>query len=111
MAIGGLMVIRLLLRFFQPPSRATPPTRADLLATALHVAFYAAIIGQAALGFVVSYLTFSVAPLHVIGSKVILTMVAVHFAAATWHTLIKRDATIDRMIFPRKDEPVTWTAK
>ena len=106
-AIGGLMILRLLLRIMQPPSRAIPPTGADLLAKARHFAFYAAIIGQAALGFVASYLSFSVAPLHVIGSKVILMMVAIHFAAAAWHTLIKRDGTIDRMILPRKDEPVT----
>lgn len=111
LAIGGLMVLRLLLRIMRPPSPAIPQPGADLLAKALHFAFYAAIIGQAALGFVASYLTFSVAPLHVIGSKVILMMVAMHFAAAAWHTLIRRDATIDRMILPRKDEPVTWTVK
>ncbi|MBB3319761.1 cytochrome b561 [Rhizobium sp. BK181] len=107
LVIGGLMVLRLLLRIMQPPTRATPLTRADLLATALHIAFYTAIIGQAALGFVASYLTFSVAPLHVIGSNVILMMVAIHFTAAAWHTLIKRDATIDRIILPRTDEPAT----
>ncbi|WP_431323570.1 cytochrome b [Rhizobium sp. YTU87027] len=110
-AIGGLMVLRLVLRIMQPPSRATPQTGADLLAKALHFAFYAAIIGQAALGFVASYLTFSVAPLHAIGSKVILMMVAIHFTAAAWHTLIKQNGTLDRMILPRKDEPDTRTVK
>ena len=66
-------------------------------AQALHLAFYAAIIGQASLGFVASYLTFSVAPLHVAGSWIILGMVAVHVAAAAWHTLVLKDDTLDRM--------------
>ncbi|WP_028748543.1 cytochrome b [Rhizobium mesoamericanum] len=107
MAIGGLMVMRLFLRIMQPPSGSASSTGTELLAKALHVCFYGAIIAQAALGFVASYLTFSVAPLHVIGSKMILTIVAIDFTAAAWHTLIKRDGTIDRMILPRNDEPAT----
>jgi cytochrome b561 len=66
----------------------------------LHLAFYAAIIGQASLGFVASYLWFGVAPLHVAGSWVILSMVAIHVAAAAWHTLVLRDDTLDRMAPP-----------
>ncbi|GAA3113241.1 cytochrome b [Rhizobium viscosum] len=107
MAIGGLMGLRLLLRITRPPSPAASPMGAGLLAKALHFGFYAVIIAQATLGFVASYLTFSVAPLHVIGSNVILAMVALHFTAAAWHTLIRRDATLDRMILPRNDQTAT----
>jgi cytochrome b561 len=96
MAIGALMGVRLLVRLFGAPA-AAPRSRAARVARALHLAFYAAIIGQASLGFIASYLTFSVAPLHVVGSWVILGMVALHVAAAAWHTLVLRDGTLDRM--------------
>jgi cytochrome b561 len=29
-------------------------------------------------------------------------MVALHLAAACWHTLVARDETVDRMVFPRR---------
>jgi cytochrome b561 len=91
------MVIGLLFRA-APAERPTTP--AAMAARALHLGFYAAIIGQACLGFVASYLTFSVAPLHVVGSWVILGMVALHVAAAAWHTLVLKDETLDRMTHP-----------
>jgi cytochrome b561 len=96
MAIGALMGVRLLVRLFGSPA-AAPRSGAARVARALHLAFYAAIIGQASLGFIASYLTFSVVPLHVVGSWVILGMVALHVAAAAWLTLVLRDGTLDRM--------------
>jgi cytochrome b561 len=96
MAIGALMGVRLLVRLFGAPAES-PKSGAAVVARTLHLAFYAAIIGQASLGFIASYLTFSVAPLHVAGSWVILGMVALHVAAAAWHTLVLRDGTLDRM--------------
>ena len=100
MAIGFLMGVRLIVRLVGGRI-ATPDTRMAKAAQALHLAFYAAIIGQASLGFVASYLTFSVAPLHVAGSWIILGMVAVHVGAAAWHTLVLKDDTIDRMMRPQ----------
>ena len=97
MAIGFLMGVRLLVRLFRAAPTERPKTPAAIAARALHLAFYGAIIGQACLGFVASYLTFSFAPLHVIGSWVILGMVALHVAAAAWHTLVLKDDTLDRM--------------
>jgi cytochrome b561 len=97
MAIGFLMGVRLLVRLFSGAASTTPESASALAARALHLAFYAAIIGQALLGFVTSYLTFSVAPLHVAGSWIILAMVFVHVLAAAWHTLVLKDDTIDRM--------------
>ena len=96
MAIGLIMGVRLLVRLFRgvPAEKQSPSA---IAARALHLAFYAVIIGQACLGFVASYLTFSVAPLHVAGSWIILGMVAIHVAAAVWHTLVLKDDTIDRM--------------
>lgn len=97
MAIGVLMGIRLLARLFGGAPTATSRTVSAIAARLLHLGFYAAIIGQACLGFVASYLTFAVAPLHVAGSWIILGMVALHVAAAAWHTLVLKDDTLDRM--------------
>jgi cytochrome b561 len=75
----------------------------------MHFGLYGTIILQATLGFIASSLTLSVAALHVIGSNVILITVALHFRAAVRHTLIASDETLDRMITPRSDQPMTWT--
>ncbi|WP_064710694.1 cytochrome b [Rhizobium bangladeshense] len=101
-AIGLLMGLRLVLRVVQPPQTNQPSTWAGRAATMLHYAFYAAIIGQACTGFLASYFWFRIAPYHVVGSKIILAMVALHFAAAAWHTLVARDETVDRIVFPRR---------
>ena len=102
MVIGLLMGVRLVLRLLQPPETNGPNSWAERAAKALHYGFYAAIIGQACMGFVASYLSFAIAPYHVIGSKIILAMVALHLAAAAWHTLVARDETVDRMVFSRR---------
>lgn len=96
MAIGFLMGVRLLVRLFGNFDAAASKSTSAIAARTLHLAFYAAIIGQACLGFVASYVTFSVAPLHVAGSWVILAMVFIHVLAAAWHTLVLKDDTIDR---------------
>ncbi|CAN7228310.1 cytochrome b [Rhizobium sp. LjRoot254] len=97
MAIGTLMGLRLIVRLRRP--KAVPQRcMMGLAARALHWAFYAAIIGQASLGFVASYLWFGVAPLHVAGAWIILCMVVLHVAAAFWHALVKRDDVLDRML-------------
>ncbi|MFF0950841.1 cytochrome b [Rhizobium leguminosarum] len=101
MAIGLLMGVRLVLRLLQPVEIRPPGTWAGRAATALHHAFYAAIIAQACMGFVASYFWFGIAPYHVVGSRIILAMVALHFVAASWHTVVARDETVDRMVFPR----------
>ncbi|AJD41656.1 hypothetical protein C9413_04670 [Rhizobium sp. SEMIA 4085] len=102
-AIGALMVSRLSLRVIHRSALKHPAkSPADRLARAMHFAFYAAIIAQAAMGFVASYLWFGIAPVHVLGSRVILALLALHIAAAAWHTFFWRDETVDRMIFPRR---------
>ena len=103
-AIGLLMGMRLVLRILRPTEPTAPGTWAARAATALHHAFYAAIIAQACMGFVASYFWYGIAPYHVVGSKVILAMVALHLAAAVWHTLVARDETVDRMIIPRQKQ-------
>ena len=104
MAIGALMATRLMVRLRRPRT-SLPSNPIDFAALALHWGFYAAILCQAALGFVASYLWFGVAPLHVIGSWVILGMVALHVAAAFWHTLVRKDGTLDRILLPTDETP------
>lgn len=99
MLIGALMAIRLVIRL-RRPTALPPKDWTGVAALALHWAFYAAVVGQAALGFVASYVWFGVAPLHVVGAWVILGMVALHVAAAFWHTLVWKDETLDRILRP-----------
>jgi cytochrome b561 len=104
MAIGSLMVLRLLVRLISRPVKLRGPDQLKRVARLLHYGFYAAIISQATLGFIASYFWFGIAPLHVIGSWIILAMLALHLAASAWHTLILKDDTVDRMILPRPAE-------
>jgi cytochrome b561 len=98
-AVGGLMAMRLSLRWRQDgfSFRVSSGDLREHAARALHLGFYAALIGQAALGFTASYLTFAVAPLHVLGSKVILAMLGLHIAAAALHAA-RRDGVVARMM-------------
>ena len=73
-AIGFLMGARLLVRVLWAAPAGRPTSRTALVARALHLALYAAVIGQAGFGFIARYLTFRVAPLHVVGSWVILAV-------------------------------------
>lgn len=102
-AIGALMVARLTLRIFdRGVLRISARGPVDRLAQAMHFAFYAAVIAQAAMGFVASYFWFGIGSFHVLGSRVILGLLALHIAAAAWHTFVWRDETVDRMIIPRR---------
>lgn len=101
--IGALMVARFSLRVIHRSALRHPvKSPVDRLARAMHFAFYAAVIAQAAMGFVASYLWFGITPVHVLGSRVTLALFALHIAAAAWHTFVWRDETVDRMIFPRR---------
>ena len=104
MAIGALMGVRLLVRLISGAVPLRGNGRLQTAARLLHYGFYAAIIGQATLGFIVSYLWYGVAPYHVVGSWIILAMLFLHVSAAAWHTLVMKDDTIDRMMLPRTTE-------
>jgi len=99
MAIGALMVGRLVLRWWLGGVTLKVPGGGfwEHAARAFHLGFYVAMVGQAALGFTASYLTFAVAPMHVIGSQVILAMLVLHVAAAAVHAA-RRDGTVTRML-------------
>ena len=102
MAIGVLMVLRLFLRWrshgIVPVLRRE--SRASAAARLLHLAFYAVLLGQAAIGFIASYITFSIAPLHVFGANLILAMLVLHIGAAIIHAVM-RDSVLIRILRPR----------
>jgi cytochrome b561 len=101
--IGALMVTRFTLCIFdREPLKISARGPVDRLARAMHFAIYAAVIAQAAMGFIASYFWFGIASFHVVGSRVILGLLALHIAAAAWHTFVWQDETVDRMIFPRR---------
>jgi cytochrome b561 len=101
MTIGVLMAVRFCVRLFFSSPRPPVTTTVERIAQLLHHGFYAAIIAQAGMGFIASFIWFGIAPLHVIGAWTILAMLALHVAAAGWHTLIKKDDTLGRMIRPQ----------
>ena len=102
MAIGGLMVLRLFLRWRS--HGIVPVLKRESLESAaaqlLHLGFYAVLLGQAAIGFIASYVTFSIAPFHVFGSNLILAMLALHIGAAIVHAAM-RDGVVVRILRPR----------
>ncbi|OWV87876.1 hypothetical protein ATY75_21180 [Rhizobium sp. N122] len=101
--IGALMLARLGLKLIHRGTVRHPAkSPVDRLARAMHFVFYAAVIAQAAMGLVASYLWFGIAPVHVLGSQVILALLALHITAAAWHTFVWRDDTVDRMVFPKR---------
>ncbi len=54
----------------------------------------------AAIGFIASYVTFSIAPLHVFGANLILAMLVLHIGAAIIHAVM-RDSVLIRILRPR----------
>jgi cytochrome b561 len=102
MSIGAIMAVRLVLRLLRPGVLPANPSLADRAARLLYLGFYAAIIAQASLGFIASYIWFGIATVHVAGAWLILAMVGMHVAAAFWHGLIKKDDVLDRMLPARR---------
>lgn len=101
MAAGALMVLRFVVRWWADGSSlfAFDGKPIEKVARALHLGFYAALIGQAALGVAAAYLTSRAAPLHALGSKVILGMLVLHIGAAAGHALLG-DGTVLRILRP-----------
>lgn len=98
--IGALMGVRLLLRWFDRGPRPLRTGVQDRIAAGVHHALYAALIAQAATGFIASYLWFGTAVIHKPLAWVIFGLIAVHVAAALVHAL-SRDGVMARMLVPR----------
>jgi cytochrome b561 len=101
LAIVALMLGRFALRLWvgaPAPSNAAGAV-AYWLAQAVHLAFYAVLIGEGLTGAIATYLWWPISAAHVILFKVLLALVTIHVAAALWHEFVRKDATIRRMGF------------
>jgi cytochrome b561 len=104
---GALILILTLVRLGVRMRKGAPPLPLDmpaglkLLARLNHWAFYLVLVLLPLSGAASLFLTEDAAGLHNAGTKVLLLLVATHLAGVAYHTLIRRDALIWRMLRPR----------
>jgi cytochrome b561 len=77
------------------------PAGLKLLARLNHWAFYLVLVLLPLSGAASLFVTEDAADLHDVGTKVLLLLIAAHLAGVAYHTLIRRDGLIWRMLRPR----------
>jgi cytochrome b561 len=124
MLIGGLMILRLIVRVrtSHPPAAPTGMAWADTIAPWTHWALYALVFVMVASGFAMSLMaglpgivfggngqplpeTFDVfwpRAIHGIAAKLLIALVVLHVAAALYHQFVKGDGLFRRMWFGRR---------
>ena len=101
--IGLLIAVRLGLRFLNPQQGdAGHRSWQTKAASTVHRALYLSVLGQAATGFVSSYLWKGVVPFHQMLWNLTLTLVNLHVLAVAIH-LVRRDGVVGKMV-PRRAE-------
>jgi cytochrome b561 len=103
LALVALMIVRLALRLWfgaPAPIEGTEGWSVSI-ARLVHAAFYAVLITEGVTGAIASYFWWPMSVVHVILFKVLLGLVSIHVAAAIWHTVILKDATLARMMTTR----------
>lgn len=100
LAILAFMVLRLVLRLGlgAPPPLGPPSSLRTRIAKAMHWTFYAILIIQGVTGAIATYVWWPISRLHVITTKLLLALIAIHAAAALWHLFVERDGTFERML-------------
>ena len=100
LALIALMVGRLAFRFWAgaPPPGGGGSTWNSRIARFVHAAFYVVLLAEGLTGAVASYFWWPIRTVHVILFKILLGLISIHVAAALWHALYLRDATLSRMI-------------
>jgi cytochrome b561 len=95
-----LAMVLLALRLFRGAPRLPPAMAAwqRWLAHSTHLCFYVGILTLAVTGTGTMYLSRSIAPLHILVTKIGLGLVALHAAAALWHQFMLRDDLLWRMM-------------
>lgn len=101
-AIVAAMMLRLGLRWWFGTGRRKSVLWQERLAKAVHLSFYAVLIGQGFAGFVASYLWWPASVVHKVLFIVLVGLVAGHAAMALWHQLVTRDGTLRRMLWWRQ---------
>ena len=101
LTILGLVLLRLLLRVVsgRPRAAGEDGRLLRLLALANHFALYATLVMLPATGFLARYFDFGTyGPVHVVFTRLLLALVALHVTAALWHMLWRRDAVVRKML-------------
>jgi cytochrome b561 len=98
--ILGLMLVRLAMRLAigVPDQLGAKSDWRVRLARVAHLSFYAILIAQASTGAIASYFFWPVAAVHVVLSKVLLALIALHACAAFWHVFVVRDGAMGRIL-------------
>src|SRR5688572_21955493 len=104
---GATILVLMLIRFGVRMRKGAPPLPLDMpaglkrLARLNHWAFYLVLILLPLSGAASLFVTEEAAGLHDAGTKVLLLLIAAHLAGVAYHTLIRRDGLIWRMLRPR----------
>ena len=100
LALIALMVGRIGLRLWvgAPEPAANGGSWNGRLARFVHAAFYGVLIAEGVTGAIASYFWWPISIVHVILFKLLLGLISIHVAAALWHALFLKDATLRRMI-------------
>lgn len=123
MLILVLMLVRLLIRFrsaHPAPASAGHPLL-DWLGRVSHRMFYVTVIAMSVSGIIMALQTglfdalwfghgtmpqdfwvFPIRRIHYVVSRVLMTLIAIHVAAALYHALLLRDGLLGRMFFGRR---------
>jgi cytochrome b561 len=97
---GGVVVLRILLRFASkaPAQDRTLHSAVRLGAFVNHWALYAVLLLLPVTGIGARYIDFeTIGPVHVLLTRILFLLVAIHIAAALWH-LLRRDGVAWRML-------------
>ena len=103
LAVFCLVALRILLRILGRtlPGSAGQPRTLRIAAATNHYLLYGTLLALPISGMAARYLDFLVyGPVHVILTRLLMVLVAVHVAAALWHIVFLRDGVIER-ILPR----------
>ena len=81
-----------------PPPPDTEPKAIQLVSRGVHYAFYVFLIGMPLAGMLALWtLDPTIGWLHGLASKILLALIALHFAGAMWHAF-KKDGVVKRML-------------
>jgi cytochrome b561 len=121
--VGGLMLVRLFVRFGtrHPAPAGTGSPLLDRLAWASHRLLYMAVFGQVASGLLLAwqadllalvfgargplptdFWVFPMRSVHYSFSRLLMTLIGLHVLGAAYHTFIRRDGLLGRMFFGRR---------
>lgn len=100
-AILVLVLIRIALRLVHgvPPAAELNPLIAGA-ARAVHAAFYVLLVPVT--GILTYFFDLPLGDIHTLGEPLFIALIAVHVLAVLWHSVVRRDGTLRRMLIPAR---------